>query len=391
MKKTTFIWPQEPFLPTSLFKHYVYLGEVAGYTRKFADVKTIDLSVEKKTKKELTDICSESDYVFIPTEPYTTRNSVRLADLVKQSGDARSIVYGTAPSLNPSFFCDYFDIVLKTGHWEGAIKRLLTEEDYFNKLLKRRIYSLGEPLDSKEWSHPPLDLLPVRDYLKISGINQLEIGVQKGCKFNCSFCVEKSLIRESRVYSRDPENLVKFLKQNEGYEFYLDATTFSQDKNWAMEVCNRITSLGYPVRWKTVTRVDKLNEEIIKKMSMAGCYKIGFGIETFSENLQCEINKPIGFDKVSEVSATLKNYNIQPRAFLILGIPGQTFQDIYSTQEKIKELDIEYRWKEYVPFGKIPEIKNLSEFDEFERNSYRFYDIPGLSKKEYTELLEVKR
>lgn len=32
--KTLFLWPQEPFLPTSLFKHYVYIGETAAAAKK---------------------------------------------------------------------------------------------------------------------------------------------------------------------------------------------------------------------------------------------------------------------------------------------------------------------------------------------------------------------
>ncbi len=246
-------------------------------------------------------------------------------------------------------------------------------------------------MNPKDWPHPPLDLLPLEEYKKLSGENQLEIGVQKGCLFNCSFCAEKSMIPEPKIYSRDPQNLVSFISRNIGSEFYLDATTFTQEEDWALKVCHEIQKLDAPVRWKTVTRIDKINEKIALEMSRAGCYKIGFGIETLSESLQKRINKPIKLEQIKNSLEILKGNKIIPRAFLILGIPKQTREDIQYTQEKLDELGVEFRWKEYVPFEKIPFAKTISDFDEFSRDNYRMYNIPGLAKKEYIKLLGVKR
>jgi radical SAM superfamily enzyme YgiQ (UPF0313 family) len=347
--------------------------------------------VEKKSKSEFSNLCRDADFVFIETEPYNVRNSLKLANMVKQSGESTSIVYGTAPSMNPSFFTKYFDFVIQTGHWENAVETLLSDKNLFIKKATNGIYSINIPIPSKDWPHPPLDLLPIKEYFNISGEEQLEINVQKGCVFNCSFCAEKSLIPRHEIYHRDPDNLVEFINNNHGKSFYIDATTFSYNKEWAIAVCDAIINTKKSVSWKTVTRIDSLDEKLVKKMSEAGCHKIGFGIETFSKKLQNKIHKPVDYNKARYISDMLKDNNITPRAFLILGIPGQTAQDVYFTQEKIEEMGMEYRWKEYVPFEKIPFIKDIAGFDEFERQTYAFHNIPNMTRDDYIKLLEIKR
>ena len=190
---------------------------------------------------------------------------------------------------------------------------------------------------------------------------------------------------------RDPYNLIAFIKANPGFDFYIDATTFTQDRGWAKEVCERLSSLDKPIRWKTVTRVDQLDNEIIGLMRSSGCYKIGFGVETMAGRLQQKIRKNVSADSIEEGVNLLNRHGITPRAFLILGIPGQTARDVRETKSYLDSLETEQRWKEYVPFERIPSMSDIEQFAEFERNTHKFHHIPGLSKEEYVSLLETKR
>jgi radical SAM superfamily enzyme YgiQ (UPF0313 family) len=389
--KALFLWPQEPYTPTSLFKHYVYLGEVAAHARKDAEITIIDLSVEQRSKKELSDEMRDADAIFTIVEPYTVRSALGLAELARQTSKATTVAYGTAPAFNPGFFSPHFDAVLRTGHWEKATEKLLTRPEEFFRESQGNIYGRAEPLPSEEWPHPPLDLLPLDKYFSVTGSEQVEIGVQKGCTFSCAFCAEKSLIGENRIFARSPESIGEYVKSNPGRSFYLDATTFTQDRQWAEEVCDRIRHADDRGPWKTVTRIDQIDEDIVKKMSAAGCEKIGFGIETFSKNLQRSIRKNVDYERAKEASRLLIAHGITPRAFLILGLPGQTADDVLTTQELIQGMGAEYRWKEYVPFENIPAITSVEGFDAFARPTFRFHDIPGLDKGTYLSLLGVRR
>jgi anaerobic magnesium-protoporphyrin IX monomethyl ester cyclase len=390
-KTVTFLWPHEPWSPASLFKHVVYLGETAAYMREFARIFLIDLSVTHISKKEITSIFRQSDYVCIPLEAYTVRNALKLQQLVKQTSNAKVVVYGTIVPMNPVLFAKHFDIIISTGHWYRALKHLIQEPDTFAQSMHGNIYRKNEPMDVSEWALPPLDLLPMKQYMKIAP-NQYDIGVQIGCTHNCTFCAEKALIPEPTIYCRPPSQIKEFMEKNpDDGVYYIDATTFTQNREWARKTCELLLEINPVRKWRTVTRIDTLDQELMDLMSRSGCFKIGFGIETLSKSLQRSINKTYNESKLWNTLQMVIQAGIIPRCFLILGLPGQTAEDVRYTQEFMRSTGVEYRWKEYVPFNRIPGMTSLDEFEDFERTDFFMYDIPGLTRDEYISLLSVER
>lgn len=388
MRNITFVWPQEPFLPQGLFKHYVYLGETAQYARQFGKVGIYDLSVKQETRNTIVNIAQESDLIFIPVEAYTAKNAAILSSLFRQNGKAIRVAYGTIASVNPKVLEPYFDIVLSKGNWEQAIKRLIKKPQEFASILDGKTYNCFYPIDGTEWTYPPLDLLPMDDYLKVHP-NQLEFRVQRGCTYDCVFCGEKYRVPERKIYHRDPKDIDNFIKKNPNFFYYLDATTFTQNKEWAIETAKVMGNNN--IKWRTVTRADKIDKKIAKALGNNGCIKIGFGVETFSQDIQRKIKKPVSFEIVKQASKYLIEAHVIPRAFLIIGLPGQTAEDILETQNLIKKLGIEYRWKEYISFAKIADLKNINDFAEFERNRFPKHKISGLSNIDYAKLLSKER
>jgi radical SAM superfamily enzyme YgiQ (UPF0313 family) len=387
-KNITFIWPQEPFLPQGLFKHYVYLGETAQYTRQFGDVKIFDLSVKPETRKNIVSIARESDYVFMPIEAYTARSSKMLSELIKDNGEAKRIAYGTIASVNPRVLTPYFDAVLSKGSWEQAIKQIMISPDEFFSGLENRVHIERKQSDGTEWAQPPLDLLPMEQYLKVHP-GQLEIRVQRGCAHNCEFCGEKYRVPERRVYHRDSSDIVKFINKNPDFFYYIDATTFTQDREWAIKTIREIGKTG--IKWRTVTRADKIDEELAKEFGENGCVKIGFGIETFSPKLQKQMRKIVKNETIVNASHYLNKYGVTPRGFLIMGLPGQTGDDVRETQKQLEDMGIEYRWKEYIPFSEIATIEDIQDFKKYERDKFPKHKIPGLTNEEYAKLLSIER
>jgi radical SAM superfamily enzyme YgiQ (UPF0313 family) len=387
-QKVGFIWSQEPFLPQGLFKHFVYLGETAQYTRGLSNVEILDLSVRPEKRGKLVQMSRECDYLLIPVEAYTVKSARLLSNLIKENGSAKRVAYGTIASVNPEVLSQHFDIILSKGNWEQAIKKMLLDYNSFNEELNGGIHTNSIPIDNSEWTHPPLDLLPMREYLRIHP-DQLEIRVQRGCVHNCSFCGEKYRVPERKVYHRNPKDTLQFVKQNPNFFYYLDATTFTQDLEWAIETSKIMGSAK--VKWRTVTRADKITQRVAKEMGKNGCIKIGFGIETLSKSLQIKTNKIVELETIRQASAYLKEAGIIPRGFLIMGLPEQNGDDVRETQKKVEELGIEYRWKEYIPFDEISKIKEINDFERYERNRFPKHQVSGLSNEEYTKLLSIER
>jgi len=56
-----------------------------------------------------------------------------------------------------------------------------------------------------------------------------------------------------------------------------------------IEICQAVSDLH--LRWSALSRVDTLDEELLREMADAGCIEIKFGIESGSESLLKKMGK----------------------------------------------------------------------------------------------------
>ncbi len=389
-KSLVFIWPPESYGPTSLFKHFTYLGESASYAKKFGRVKIIDLSVDHPTRYELERTIYDADLVFMPVELYTARRAVKLTKFIKQISKAKVFAYGTLPAINPKIITPYFDAVIRGESFEKALDNLFASPKQFSRKIHRGVYSIDESLSGDEWAFPALELLPLEKYFRISP-NQLELRVQRGCPYNCTFCAEKYRTPGKKVYHRTSTKIAQFMEENPNHTFYLDAATFTFDKDWTLGTCHELSKLSPIKKWRTITRIDKLDKDTIQALSRAGCYKIGFGVETLNKDTQKSIRKIVNEEDIAKVTGIMRNHGIIPRAFFILGLPGQVKSDVDYAIDFAHRIKIEYRWKEYLPIQNALTVPSVEQCEQFERDCLLEHNIAGLSKKEYVKLLNIER
>lgn len=96
------------------------------------------------------------------------------------------------------------------------------------------------------------------------------------------------------------------------------------------------------IPWKCESRIDIIDEEIIKFMKEAGCFALHVGIESADQNIVNSLNKHINLDKVELVLSLLKKYQIRSLCSFIIG----NHSDTLDTLSRIKEF-IKYIVKEY--------------------------------------------
>ena len=401
--KITFIWPPERVFTGSLFKHYTYFGETIGYLNELNkyDINVMDCGVKQYSYSDLYK-AAQSDVVIIYVETYTIKSAKDIITFMKSSNpQLKVVVYGTACCYIPQYFAKDkdIDIVVYNSNWEVAIQRYLDYlYDKTNKLCdvyhrqheEVIYYKPGELIDESKWGLPPLDLLPVEDYFKVRGKRQLELAVNKGCGYNCALCAEKMTFGH-RDYRRSIDSIIEFIK---GIDFsydtlYFDSTTFTFNKDWVKKLCIRIIDEGLKVKWRTVTRIDSIDDEIIELMAKAGCYKISFGVETLSDDLQNNINKVIKFEDIKNSFDMVQKYGIVPRALIILGLPNQTNKQFRDTFEMLKSLNCEIRVKEYIPYNELlnDEIVNDEIINRFDRHKYYCENMQDMNKQEYMRYL----
>jgi radical SAM superfamily enzyme YgiQ (UPF0313 family) len=122
--------------------------------------------------------------------------------------------------------------------------------------------------------------------------------------------------------------------------FYDD--TFSVNKKRVLDICNEIVKRKLDISWDIRTRVDTVDEEVIKHLRMAGCQGIHYGIEAGSKKIMNILNKGISIEQSKKVFDLTRKYKIPILAYFMIGNPSETLEDIYKTFKVIKYLNPDY-------------------------------------------------
>lgn len=163
-----------------------------------------------------------------------------------------------------------------------------------------------------------------------------------GCPYKCNFCaISRLAYRE-----RSPENIVDemgdcFNRYRVREIDFFDATFFI-NKERSMRIFEEILRRGIKIEWSCRSRVDVVDEEILKLASRAGCKKIYYGIESASVNILNNINKNVNVARISETIALTRKYRIGTLGFFMVGNPGETQESILPSIKLAKKLNLDF-------------------------------------------------
>lgn len=205
--------------------------------------------------------------------------------------------------------------------------------------------------DLDELPFLPLHLFPMDKYertmaeLSASPVDILS--TSRGCPFNCSFCNNKYVWgRNYRVMSGNRiVNELEFLITNYGTKgVFFREDHFTLNKRRVYEFCSEIEKRNLTIQWGCESRVDALDEDLIRTIKKAGCESIWFGVESGSPGVLKMLNKNIDLEQEEFVFKLCKKHKIQVGASVMIGIPGQTMEENYETLKFLKKLDPDWAY-----------------------------------------------
>ncbi len=165
--------------------------------------------------------------------------------------------------------------------------------------------------------------------------------VSKGCPRSCSFCLVP-LVNNKKVRLRSPDSIVDELGEcvhKHGItDFWFRADNFTADKDWVIRVCDKIIRSGLRVRWATNSRVDSLDVRMLAAMKNAGCFAIGLGVESGSEETLSKARKGITKEQAIDAVRLCRENGIQTYLFFIIGFPWETARHIRETVDFARRL-----------------------------------------------------
>lgn len=192
-----------------------------------------------------------------------------------------------------------------------------------------------------------LDSLPFPDktsYPYIETVSQYGIApffFSRGCPFLCSYCCNHAI---AKAYNRD-RNTPRY-RSAESSICEIEETrvafpiiktisiwddTFGIDKKWRNEFCRKYKE-RVGIKFDCFLRANVIDEEFIRMLKEAGCYRVSFGVESGNEYVRNTImNRNISTDQLTNAFSLAQKYGLETNAINIIGVPGETEEMIWDT------------------------------------------------------------
>jgi anaerobic magnesium-protoporphyrin IX monomethyl ester cyclase len=164
----------------------------------------------------------------------------------------------------------------------------------------------------------------------------------RGCPAGCKYCI-KHVSYNYSVRLRSAENIMAelwSLKKLGINNVMLYADLFTVNREQVIAICKAMIEEKIDMQWMCNSRVDYVDEEMLKLMGQAGCHMISWGIESGSEEILKRARKGADPAKAEQALTWAKAAGIKNFGYFIIGLPGETEETIEQTIVFSKKLPL---------------------------------------------------
>jgi len=165
----------------------------------------------------------------------------------------------------------------------------------------------------------------------------------RGCTAGCTYCI-KHVSYQYSVRLRSPEKIVEemwVLKKLGINHIHMYADLFTVSREQVVKMCQLMIEHKLNVTWTSNSRVDYVDEEMLRLMGQAGCKLISWGIESGSEQVLKHARKGAYPDKAERALRWAKQAGIMNWGYFIIGLPTETEATIRQTIDFAKQLPLD--------------------------------------------------
>lgn len=328
------------------------------------DVEILDASAEdmdfKDVEKEL--LKRKPDLVALTALTPTIGRALETAQVVKETlPDSIVVMGGYHPTFNfiETLEDENVDIIIR-GEGEYIMLNLVQALEnqsslhdvkgivFEDKNSKEIVVNPEAPLiqDLDELPFPALNLLPMKKYRLLDMDTHMTTMITtRGCPMQCSFC-SSAAMHGKKIRERSVENIVdeiEYLKTNYDIDTiaFMD-DTFTLKKRKVMAICDEILKRNIEIMWGCTSRVDTLDEKLLKKMKEAGCITIFIGVESADQQQLDNMCKNTTIAKIENAFKIARKLKIRTIASVALGMPGDTKEIMNKTVKFVHKLKPNY-------------------------------------------------
>ena len=293
----------------------------------------------------------ECDIIGFYTICNTYPLSIELAKRLKLKNKNITIIFGgpqASLTANQTLKAYTFVDIVAVGEGETYILSLIDEikggrnySEVYNivyrnlegNIIKNK---LQKPISGAELSK--YTVLNIAEYEKLRNVERKNfiqsIEAGRGCPYGCTFC-STSLFWGRHFRVKEINSILSELEHfNKKYgikRFRLEHDLFTANKDSVLRFCKELSERKLDITWGCSSRIDILDDNIMKALRDSGCNAMYIGFETGSQVMQKILNKNLPINSADKKLLHLHNYGFDLTISFIYGFPDETETDLRDT------------------------------------------------------------
>ncbi|MBW1709194.1 MAG: radical SAM protein [Deltaproteobacteria bacterium] len=293
--------------------------------------------------------------------------------LKKHHPECKVILGGVGPSPVAKEIIKAFPFIDSVVEGEGELAMLDFVRGHIAPLPPRRVIKDLDTLPLPSYSLLDFDFYDAAPSIISS----------RGCPYRCTFCTEphnfSGAVRYRSVDSVIEElELVHSLSGCELFLFQDDILPL--DRARFKKLFKGFGKLSFPIEWKCFSRVDLMDEDLMREMTDNGCVQIRYGIESGSNNTLKRIKKGFKIEKAYEIAKKSIKHFPSVHASFIWGYPFESMDEFETTLDwvsRFEDAGITVLLFEYSPLPGSQIYREYKGELNFSKETYSFFIVTG--------------
>lgn len=188
----------------------------------------------------------------------------------------------------------------------------------------------------------------------------------RGCPRHCTFCTVASM-HGTRFIKRSPQAVIDEMqvlyRDHNVRVFDFEDDNLTLDRAWINELLDGIIAV-FPqgdIRLYAMNGLsaETLTPELLAKLKAAGMHNLNVSLVTAQDNLKDQLGRPFHNEQFERAVHTALELGFEITAYLIVGLPTQTYEDVMETINYLFSFDVLVTPSIYYPPPGTPDFDTL--------------------------------
>ncbi|MBV7327655.1 B12-binding domain-containing radical SAM protein [Chloroflexi bacterium TSY] len=171
------------------------------------------------------------------------------------------------------------------------------------------------------------------------GVRSASLITARGCPYTCTWC-SHSVFGEThrrRTVEDVADEVVYLAERYKPDQLWYADDVFTIHPRWFQKYAAELKKRSIRIPFESISRADRLNEQIMDTLSQMGCYRLWIGSESGSQRILDAMKRKTDATDVQIKSRMLQARGIQVGMFIMLGYDGEDISDLEATVAHLKK------------------------------------------------------